>query len=1150
MNERPWTREFRHPYADNRNAAATHGVLLPTKVVVPEFSTFAVPFAWMLRENQRELDEKSPHALPADGEAPFPSPWIFGAARQEAVLEMMFGRLQEGRSLVFFYAKEGHPLGDDLPRLVVGAGQIESVGKLLPYRTRGVATYPLWDRVIRHSIRPAGTDGFLLPYHDYLEPTGDPEEDSRRLELMREVAVSVGTADMRTFSYAAELATTDVALSTLSSMLEVLRAVQRHGIAPGPWAQREEWVNRRIADAWSDRGAFPGLGSALEALGLRLGTALALELDRAGRFAPDANPWPLVDGILRGRVDPPHPAYAGDLAAVRMTWESLPEPRRELLHLLSRFALSPDQARRWFDPARRARSVSTAVTDTEIIENPYRISETDLGEARELPIAVITVDRGLLPDSTVAARHPVPGASHVDSAQDRRRVRAALVAVLRSAADKGDSLLSVDEALEKLDRLDLARPAGIGSDWVQAHREYLAAAIVVGQVVDDRAEAPVLTLQLGEFRERESRLGRIVAARTGKPLPSLSADWRSLLIQAIRASGGTVDLEYARHLQALDEQSEALERITTRKLSVLVGAAGTGKTSVLGALMIQPQLRAEGLLLLAPTGKARVRLARAARAEAMTIAQFLNGQGRYDGTRQRPLFSGGELYRQQRNVIIDECSMLTLDDLTAVLLALDMAHVQRVILVGDPSQLPPIGVGRPFADIVGKLEADRDADAPVSSGAAIGTLSAELRAVNREPSDALRLARWFRHGAQPVDADRILSEIEQGATLNDLEIAFWNSQDELRDRLLTQFAKHLGVSGPNDVEGFNRALGFDERGYIPFEQPDGAENFQLLSPVRARPHGVNDLNRWIQSQFRAKELRSAREYRSTLGEEEIVPHDKVIQIKNQHRDGYQDQASVPVYLANGEVGTVAYRRNGWHNVVFAGRPGLTVGYNSRDFPQGAGPLELAYALTIHKAQGSEFQTVFVVLPRQSALLSRELVYTALTRSRKRLILLVEGDDASFLYALSQQSETARRNSNLFQSAVRRQADLPPYAQHLIHRTERGEMVRSKSELVIANQLHHLGLAYEYERVLDGSARPGRLRPDFSFVDPAGDLLLWEHLGMLGRDDYRRGWEWKREWYRSNGYVEGETLFITTDDERGGLDSTQVRKIADEIQARI
>lgn len=72
------------------------------------------------------------------------------------------------------------------------------------------------------------------------------------------------------------------------------------------------------------------------------------------------------------------------------------------------------------------------------------------------------------------------------------------------------------------------------------------------------------------------------------------------------------------------------------------------------------------------------------------------------------------------------------------------------------------------------------------------------------------------------------------------------------------------------------------------------------------------------------------------------------------------------------------------------------GYHARNFPEGQGPLELAYALTIHKAQGSEFRTVFVVLPKNCRLISRELLYTALTRSRDRLVLLIEGDSASVL----------------------------------------------------------------------------------------------------------------------------------------------------------
>jgi hypothetical protein len=321
------------------------------------------------------------------------------------------------------------------------------------------------------------------------------------------------------------------------------------------------------------------------------------------------------------------------------------------------------------------------------------------------------------------------------------------------------------------------------------------------------------------------------------------------------------------------------------------------------------------------------------------------------------------------------------------------------------------------------------------------------------------------------------------------------------------------------------------------------------------PYGVYDLNRWVQRQFRAAELKSGRQpWRSNLGDEEIVVRDKVIQVQNQRRKGWDwdGKSEQSVYLANGEVGVAATDKNGWLNVVFAGRPNLTVGYSGRDFPGGSGPLELAYALTVHKSQGSEFKTVFVVLPKQCRLLSRELLYTALTRSRVRLVLLIEGSDASALYEFTKPelSETARRNTNLFRGVVRADAAQMPYAEHLIHRTEKGHMVRSKSELVIANMLHQMNIPYEYERVLAGTVAPGRLRPDFSFVDPAGDLILWEHLGMLGRDDYRRAWEWKREWYERNGYRQGMTLFTTEDDERGGLDSTVVRDVAERIRGVI
>jgi hypothetical protein len=1154
MNDEEWTRRFKHPYAGIKKAEETHGHLKPTLVKVPSYATFVVPFAWMLRSEQEAIDERLPTPLPPDEESPFASPWVFGRERQEAILKLFSSRITPERSLVFFYCKEGQPLGDFISRLVMGVGRIATVAPPKAYRvSKKKPTHLMWDLLIRHTIRPDGIDGFLLPYHEYLEPTGDAAEDARRERLLREIAVPADPAHVRVFSYAAELAPADIALSTLVRCLESVRKIREHGIAKGPWERREEWLNQQIAQAWQDRGPFPGLGPALEALGMRLGTALALELRSSGSVKADADPWPIVDAILRGKQKPPQPAYAEDLKGIRETWTSLPDERRALLKLLSRFALTSAQALRWFDPKERAKGTAAKVGDEEILANPYRMSEVDLGDWNDSPVSVGLIDRGLLPDVTIAAKHPVPAPSKVGSPNDARRLRAALVAVLREASENGDALLSVPEALQRVGSLDLAHPCVIGSDWPSTNCTTLSGVIELVDVAGTGA-APTPALQLTGLKGREDRLRSVLGKRAGKPAAPVKADWQKLLVAAISEAGGKFDKTNELHRQAIEEQAVALERLLSRRLSVLVGRAGTGKTSVMGALMLSDALTKDGILLLAPTGKARVRLGKATNAEAMTVAQFLHRLGRYDGARQRPKFDGKDKYRKEKTVVIDECSMLTMDDLVAVLEALDLAHVQRLILVGDPNQLPPIGVGRPFADLVSYLETtDAQGDDGSPLGRALARLTVEVRAAAAASaaSDALRLASWFTREQQPVDADRVLSDLELGEKFNDLEIVFWKTPDELRAQLLQAFQKHLGLKNSSDVAGFDAALGLDERGWVPFDAPEGSERWQVLSPVRMHPHGVHDINRWVQRQFRAKELETASEvWGLSLGNESIVRKDKVIQTSNQWRNAYDGKTSDKHYLANGEVGLVATAKHPWMNVVFAGRPGLSFGYSKRDFPGGVGPLELAYALTVHKSQGSEFKKVFVILPKNCRLLSREFVYTALTRSREQLVLLIEGDDATVLFDLTrpERSETARRNTNIFQGVIRVADDTVPFAEHLIHRTEKGHLVRSKSELVIANILFQLGIPYEYERVCDGTAAPGRLRPDFSFVTADGDLIIWEHLGMLSRPDYKRGWDWKRAWYQKNGFADGKTLFTSTEEDGKGLDSAELKKTALTIKA--
>ena len=604
---------------------------------IPPYSTFVVPFNWMLVGSQERIDEMLPEPLPHDGGAPFPSPWVFSNERQEALSELFFSRLTPSESLVFFYTKNGHPLNESISRLVVGVGRIKKLHKLIRYESVGDTTYPLWDRLFEHSIRPDGHDGFILPYHDYLESTGDPTEDARRLELLNEIAVVPEHSQIVAFSYAGEHSSSDIALSTLVRCLEAVRRIRAHGIAKGPWDRREEWINTQISQCWKDRGAFPGTGAALEALGMRLGTSLYMELMSKGTIGTQDSPWAAIDSIFHGDQKPPQNAYLADIKAVSATWLALSEDRRALLQLLSRFSLSPAQAKRWFNPQERNKVTRSVVEDRSILENPYRIVETDLGDMKEHPVSLGVIDRGLMPDSTIAVANPVPAPSHIDSPLDHRRARAALVTVLRRAAENGDSLLGEEEAFVRLGELDLERPCVLTRDWLAGNAEHLTEEIEQVSVLSDpKTDKYYNCLQLGELKNREGKLASILRKRANKSLSSLDEDWKALLTASILEGGSDIDVDNQRHKDALNEQTAALEDITTRRLSVLVGRAGTGKTTVLGAFLKAKELQKDGVLFLAPTGKARVRLAQKTSATAMTVRSEERSVGKECRSRWSP----------------------------------------------------------------------------------------------------------------------------------------------------------------------------------------------------------------------------------------------------------------------------------------------------------------------------------------------------------------------------------------------------------------------------------------------------------------------------------------------------------------------------------
>jgi hypothetical protein len=300
-----------------------------------------------------------------------------------------------------------------------------------------------------------------------------------------------------------------------------------------------------------------------------------------------------------------------------------------------------------------------------------------------------------------------------------------------------------------------------------------------------------------------------------------------------------------------------------------------------------------------------------------------------------------------------------------------------------------------------------------------------------------------------------------------------------------------------------------------------------------------------------------------MGTERIVYGDKVINLSNHRRVAFPEGGALN-FLANGEIGIAVgqFAPNGnpsFLNVEFTSQKGFTYGFRDRDFrDEGDAALELAYALTIHKSQGSQFELVLVVIPEGHPMLSRELLYTALTRHQRRVVVLHQGPRTALKdIAAPHRSETARRMTNLVSEC--RMVDIPQQKgstflqDGLIYRTNSGLAVRSKSEWIIADALAHAGVAFSYERALrlGGYTR----YPDFTIEDDVmGRTFYWEHLGMLDHTKYREDWERKLAWYRANGVLpaeEGEgangTLVTTTESAAKPLDIEQIRAVIARLQ---
>lgn len=382
-------------------------------------------------------------------------------------------------------------------------------------------------------------------------------------------------------------------------------------------------------------------------------------------------------------------------------------------------------------------------------------------------------------------------------------------------------------------------------------------------------------------------------------------------------------------------QQETLKLALENRLVVITGGPGTGKTTSVRAILELFDDIGVKTLLTAPTGRAAKRMSELSGEEAVTVHRLLGAKFAEDG--ERVVFTKNEDDLLDCGaVILDECSMVDITLMDALLRALpDNA---RLVMVGDADQLPSVGPGNVFSAVI-----------------------------RSEVVPTVKLTEIFRQG----DGSRIVSNahmINRGEYPNLGE----NKGDFFRLKRL---------QAASSVETIVELCAVR----LPTKMGIPSEDIQVLSPTRKGELGTKNLNRQLQQRLNPP----ANDKREKLfGEVTFREGDRVMQIKNNYDILWrtEDNSAAGSGIYNGDIGHIVSVDTESENV--------TVNFDGRlaSYPfDSLLELEHAWAITVHKSQGSEYRAVIIALSTSThMLLTRDVLYTAVTRAKELLILV--GDD--------------------------------------------------------------------------------------------------------------------------------------------------------------
>ena len=685
--------------------------------------------------------------------------------RRELTLEFFEPiRRDCGNNLIFYYANHSNPLSEEeVPRYVmIGVSRIVRVGEELFYNSVTPAVAEryaggvVWAREITSSYPE---EGVRLPYHRYLD-------DSKRLAEM-----AVFPENQVLCKYGSKHLSDDEAIGVLEQFLSKVRLLKEIGDETEDWNIREAWLLKVIAELWTHRGIYPGLLKALEAAG-----AVAL-IDGAkdlciseGHEEAHATAFEVLesnrDNALTSGLD------SAERNRISRNWKLLDDSARMLLRdILPRFDLSA-QTMAVIASERRGESGLT-VSAHELAANPYLLAEMYCGDDAADPIAWSVVDRGVLPSPDLGGK-PL---ANVDF-NDERRFRALCVEHLRREPNHtfrfGKDLIT--EIVVRMERLPAWKQAQFSERYFEVDAEFLAGALTL------MAVEPGLAVYQKSVFEDERKVEVTLRELASRPeidlrRPVTISDWSAWIFRTESSFAEKGGEDYS---NATREQIDVCQRLFRFPLSVVTGPAGTGKTTVIEAL-VRAVRRSEGeganILVLAPTGKAADRAremfeeASLSRVETVTIHSFLASNG---------WLNANFTFRRQGGkralvgtLILDEASMLDLELAAALFRAIDWQQIRRLILVGDPGQLPPIGRGRVFADVIKWLASEY----PDNLGRLQSNLRLMLNKIEGKGSAIVTLSELFvvddedkseggKDAATRADQEQLIERIHAGGAVD------------------------------------------------------------------------------------------------------------------------------------------------------------------------------------------------------------------------------------------------------------------------------------------------------------------------------------------------------------------------------------------------